>query len=101
MWTVVLNVDCRQFALMTTTDLARPPGLDGTSGFAEVRSAFASGLRVAELVELWLPRWQASAAGIWIHRLAPDEIRQRAQELDSLGPAERERLPLFGLPFAV
>ncbi|AKJ29776.1 allophanate hydrolase [Caldimonas brevitalea] len=34
----------------------------------------------------------------WVHRIAPDQLRQRARELEQLDPAS---LPLWGVPFAI
>jgi allophanate hydrolase len=42
-------------------------------------------------------------ANAWIHRVDGDALHRRAQELESLasGAAASERLPLYGVPFAV
>lgn len=54
------------------------------------------------LVEELLPRWEASDADhVWISRFPADVVRERARALAALGPEERRRLPLFGVPFAV
>lgn len=38
---------------------------------------------------------------VWIHRLPEATVRERAAALAALAPAERARLPLFGIPIAV
>ncbi len=38
---------------------------------------------------------------VWIAAVPRSTIIARAQALDALAPADRERLPLFGIPFAV
>ncbi len=38
---------------------------------------------------------------IWISLVPADQTLRRAAELDALAPADRAKLPLFGIPFAV
>ncbi|MDX1606346.1 MAG: amidase family protein, partial [Candidatus Competibacterales bacterium] len=56
-------------------------------------------LSVRELVETLLERCRAREAhNIWIHRLPAEALLERAAVLDREAP---ERLPLYGIPFAV
>jgi allophanate hydrolase len=73
---------------------------------ASLRSAFlSSAISVAQAVDQVLVRigeWDDPA--IWISRLSEDAVRARARELDAeaaADPSTVERLPLFGIPFAV
>jgi len=91
--------------------MAAPPDRPRTSGetsleLARLTGAYCSGaLSVAGLVEDILDRiacWNDPA--LWITLVAPDALRARAQALDRLASADAaacERLPLFGIPFAV
>ncbi len=38
---------------------------------------------------------------VWISLVPTDQALQRAAQLDALAPADRAKLPLFGIPFAV
>lgn len=38
---------------------------------------------------------------VWISLVPTDQALRRASELDALAPADRAKLPLFGIPFAV
>ena len=86
------------------TDPARTGGR--SLQLAALRRDFRDGtLTVGALVEGLLEaqaRWADSA--LWIARLDADELRRRAADLDrhrAADPAVLDRLPLFGVPFAV
>jgi len=73
---------------------------------ASLRAAFLSGaISATQLVDPVLARiaeWDDPA--IWISRSTESSIRARARELDAQAaadPSSVERLPLFGIPFAV
>ena len=77
-----------------------------TFEIASLRSAFLrSTISVTQLVDRVLTRiaeWDDPA--IWISRSSESALRARAHELDAKAAADRrtvERLPLFGIPFAV
>jgi allophanate hydrolase len=56
-------------------------------------------LRPTEVADLVLERLdQRGDDAVWISRVEPGELRQRARELERLDPAA---LPLFGVPFGV
>jgi Asp-tRNA(Asn)/Glu-tRNA(Gln) amidotransferase A subunit family amidase len=73
---------------------------------ARLRAAFLGGqLSASELIE-WVPtriaHWDDPA--VWIVRTSDTALRQRAFELDAAAAADPDlinRLPLFGIPFAV
>jgi allophanate hydrolase len=73
--------------------------------FARLRARYRDGATVATVVDDVAAR--VAAAGddhVWIARVPADEIRAQATALDRRAAAEpglRERLPLFGVPFAV
>lgn len=70
-----------------------------TMNLNALRSRYASGLRVSQLVESLLdPLAHSRSQGIWIHCLADETLLARAHELEAAGPAGK---PLFGIPFAV
>ncbi|NIF74302.1 allophanate hydrolase [Burkholderia sp. Ap-962] len=68
---------------------------------------YAAGtLTVANRIDAALAALEATdRPEAWIHRVEPAELHARAAELDALraahGPAVVERMPLFGVPFAV
>jgi allophanate hydrolase len=73
---------------------------------AALRSAFLSGaISVAQILDqvlLGIAEWDDPA--VWISRTNQDAVRARARELDAEAGSDRstvERLPLFGIPFAV
>jgi allophanate hydrolase len=74
---------------------------------ARLRAAYADGgATVAATVDAVLARIDAvDRPEVWIARVDDAGLRARAAELDALlaaeGPAVLERLPLFGVPFAV
>jgi allophanate hydrolase len=75
-----------------------PPG--GVS-FAGVRARLAGGASLVDLVTEWsaaLRETEKLDPAIWITRFPDEMLRQRAEELEALGPEGR---PLYGLPFAV
>ncbi len=70
-----------------------------TMNLNALRSRYAKGLRVSQLVESLLdPLARSRVQGVWIHCLDDDALLARARELDAAGPADK---PLFGIPFAV
>jgi len=78
---------------MTMTTVATTMNLNA------LRSRYAKGLRVSQLVESLLdPLARSRVQGVWIHCLDDDALLARARELDAAGPADK---PLFGIPFAV
>jgi allophanate hydrolase len=71
-----------------------------------LRKALASGaITVSRLVDQLLTRIaEANDPAIWISRTSEGEVRARGRELDAAltaDPSAFERLPLFGIPFAV
>ena len=67
---------------------------------------YRSGKRTPSgVVETLLPGGDDGAyACAWIHRVEADALRRRARELEELArsdPGAMERLPLFGIPYAV
>lgn len=70
-----------------------------------LRDAYRSGaLTVAATIETVIGRVAAGDPAVWITRVAEDAMRARARALDQAAaadPAALERLPLFGIPFAV
>ncbi|RHW27036.1 allophanate hydrolase [Nocardioides immobilis] len=73
---------------------------DPTLEPGSLRSGYASGrCTPAQVVETVLARIAARGDdGVWICMVEPDHLRNAAAALD---PADRERLPLWGVPFAV
>ncbi len=70
------------------------------SDLAAFAEAYTGGARPSEVVGEALMRVDVSDP-VWISR-APDAlVGARTRLLDRCGPAERARLPLFGVPFAV
>lgn len=66
---------------------------------ASLRKAYASGLRPAQLVAGILERLAHRGDDkVWIHRLQPSALEARAAELEQ---ADRSKLPLYGIPFAI
>jgi allophanate hydrolase len=66
---------------------------------ATLRHRYAEGLSPVALVESLLPRLEApDAHNTWIARLPREALLARARELEG---ADRTRLPLFGIPFAI
>lgn len=65
----------------------------------------AGELTIAEVVESVLARIQARGEdSVWISRVPPESLRQRARELDTLRstvPDLLQHYPLYGIPFAV
>jgi allophanate hydrolase len=70
--------------------------------FFSLRARFSSGaLTPTQLVETLADAWQASVdKHIWIHLRSTEELLSSAKDLERRKRAG-ERLPLFGLPFAV
>ncbi|HEX7776033.1 MAG TPA: allophanate hydrolase [Parvibaculum sp.] len=70
--------------------------------FSSLRAAYASGVRVEDVMSEALQRIAAyDDPAVWIARAAIDDVMKRARELDALPRDERVRLPLFGMPFAI
>ncbi len=70
--------------------------------FSALRAARAGGVRAEDIAAEALRRIAAGTdPAVWIARFADDDILARARALDALPRAERARLPLFGLPFAI
>jgi allophanate hydrolase len=70
--------------------------------FSSLRSAYASGVRVEDVVSEALRRIAAYGdPAVWIARATAEDVMARARELDAMPRDERVRLPLFGMPFAV
>ncbi|MFN8999281.1 MAG: allophanate hydrolase [Betaproteobacteria bacterium] len=66
---------------------------------ATLRRRYAEGLSPVALVEALLPRFEApDAHNTWIARLPREALLARAHELEA---ADRSRLPLYGIPFAI
>lgn len=81
----------------------QPAGLATVVG---LRSDLARrALRVSDVLQqVWAADARHGDDAIWIERVQPAELLRRAQELDALAdrdPSVIERLPLFGVPFAV
>lgn len=73
---------------------------------ALLRAYRGGALLPSSCIEVVLRRIEASTRPeAWIFRVAAPRLRTRAKELDALlaaeGPAVLDRLPLFGVPFAV
>lgn len=70
---------------------------------SKLRAAYAAGaLTPTRVVAECRARMEAGGDNpIWIHRVDKDALSARAGELEGLAPAERDRLPLYGIPFAV
>ena len=70
-----------------------------------LRDAYRGGtLSVAALIERVIGRVAAGDPALWITRVDADALRTRARALDQAAAADRaalDRLPLFGIPFAV
>ena len=68
-----------------------------------LRAAYASGrLTPGRVLDEALARMQAAGDNpVWICRVPEAAARARAAALESLPAAERDRLPLYGIPFAV
>jgi len=71
-----------------------------------LRKAYrAEGQRVSALVSEVMARTEAAGDDhVWINRVPGEALRARAQSLDRMAASDRgtlERLPLFGIPFAV
>ena len=77
------------------------PSLD----FVRLRAAFRAGLSVSALAAEIASRIAAAGEdNVWISRVSPEQVLARAAELDRRAAADPglvERLPLFGMPFAV
>jgi allophanate hydrolase len=71
-----------------------------TLSLGSLRSGYASGgLRPADVAETVLARIAARGDdAVWISVVEPDYLRSAAAALD---PADRDRMPLWGVPFAV
>jgi len=66
---------------------------------AALHRRYAEGLSPVALVEWLLPRLQApDTHNAWITRLPGAALLARARELEA---ADRARLPLYGIPFAI
>jgi len=79
-----------------------PSERDLSLDFSSLRARFASGaLTPSGLVEHLSEAWTASATKrIWLHRRSNEDLYDSAKELERRR-ARGERLPLYGLPFAV
>jgi len=87
-------------ALPDAAVTAGVPGGDGLT-IAALARAYAGGATVAEVAAAVAAAHEALAdPAVLIGGLALD-LAERAAALDRLGPEERARLPLFGVPFAV
>jgi len=75
------------------------PSLD----FATLRAAYAAGaITPTQVVRHVLAAVETRGDdGVWIHKLPAAEVTARARALDTLSPADRKGLPLYGLPFSV
>ncbi|MDE1172223.1 MAG: allophanate hydrolase [Parvibaculaceae bacterium] len=77
---------------MTTTSLALP----------ELRTRYAEGISVEQVMTGLLARIDAYEDGaVWIARVSPEKLLERARALDTLPHVEKVKLALFGVPFAV
>ncbi len=79
------------------------PSMPECLDLTRLRRAYAEGgLAPGALIEALLPLLEASDAdAVWISRASAEQLRDRAAALESLPPASREGLPLYGVPFAV
>jgi len=68
-----------------------------------LRAAYAAkALTPPAVVRECLARIEVCADNpIWIHRVPRAQVLARAEALERLSPAERARLPLYGIPFAL
>src|SRR5574343_274414 len=72
---------------MTMTTVATTMNLNA------LRSRYAKGLRVSQLVESLLdPLARSRVQGVWIHCLDDDALLARARELAAAGPADKQWL---------
>lgn len=71
--------------------------------FTTLRDAYLAGaVTPTEVVSTVLKRIESRGDdGVWIRKLAADDILARARHLEGVGAAEKSRLPLYGLPFSV
>lgn len=68
----------------------------------EIRAAYASGARVADIVSEAVRRADTYAGtGVWITRIPADAIEARVKMLEALDVSARAKMPLFGLPCAI
>ena len=68
-----------------------------------LRRAYADGqLTPPDVIEGIQDRLKAQDGdGVWISVVPREEMLKRARELEAMDPSDRERYPLFGLPFSV
>jgi allophanate hydrolase len=83
--------------------ISAPPESRRSLQIAALRRAYRSGeLTVAALIEDLIERLaQWNDPALWITPVVHSALRTRARLLDARAAEERERLPLFGIPFAV
>lgn len=69
--------------------------------FAGLRSAYRAGITVEAIAQKLVAALDAAGEDhVWITRRSADELLAEARRLDGLDEAARQRLPLFGVPFA-
>jgi len=69
---------------------------------SSLKAAYARGVRAEDVAAEALKRADAySDPAVWITRASADAVLARARALDAMPVAERAKLPLFGVPFAV
>jgi allophanate hydrolase len=67
-----------------------------------LHQAYASGTTPSSIVAEIYTRIEAEGLHpIWISLVPTEHAQRRAAELEALDPAERAKLPLFGIPFAI
>jgi allophanate hydrolase len=94
--------------LMTISAQARADGkATYVTSIHELSARYADGsLTPTQCIDATLQRIEAAARPeAWIHRVSPEALYARAAELEALhaqqGAAVFERMPLYGVPFAV
>ena len=68
-----------------------------------LRRAYADGqLTPTDVVENIQDRLKTQdGEGVWILVVSKEEMLMRARDLEAMDPSDRDRYPLFGLPFSV
>src|SRR3954471_5438976 len=86
--------------MLSTIDSVSVASPTDLHGVRALRALYLEcGLRPTEVADLVLERLdQRGDDAVWISRVEPGELRQRARALEQLDPAA---LPLFGVPFGV
>lgn len=70
--------------------------------FSGLRSEYRAGATVEAVAQKLVTAIEAAGDDhVWIARRGVDELLAEARRLDGLDQAARQRLPLFGIPFAV